>query len=812
MKDMKRWIALLLCVVMVLSLTACGDKTENNGNSQAEGFVYVPSYTKVEGDFPNGLGGQMVYSGDAFYSMMYEYDNPETYDGGHQVLYRIGLDGKSEKLAGYVPDAESEDEYSYSNVQGMTLSKDGKLVLLHSFTQQFFNLPEGFVDDGNGNRWDYYDRSESTFSLKWLKEDGSLDREMDLTDLGGEDSYIDGFCMDNDGNLYIKMDSKVVVLDANGGKLFEYESEDGGWINTVVPLKDGSVAAAVSGEKGYNLIRLDPVAKKSEQYCTTDSYFWNTCPGSGDYELFYSNGSYLYGLKVADGVGTEEKVLTWLNSDVDGDEMRNFVVNEEGNILGLTEEYIENPNKKDTTEDMQTTVEVDGSVSVSSTMDRHGSYDVKILTLTKTPAKDVQQKETLTLATQYLAWDTRKAILKFNRANPDYRIEILDYSEYNTEDDYEAGVKKLTTEIMAGDMPDMIYTEGLPVAQMGAKGKLTDLYTFMENDKDVSKDKFLPSVLKLMETDGHLYQTASSFSIQTVIGNKNVVGDTPGWTVADLKAALAAMPAGCSVFGVGVTRDDILRYMLYMDMNDYVDWVNGTCNFDSQQFMDLLEFTKLFPSEFDWSSYEWTAEDNEQARIASGKQLLSATSFGDFNDMQYNTAAFGDDAVFIGFPTTDGVGNAMYFSSGYAISSTCAHPDVAWQFIKGFMTGEYSNSWGFSPLKEKFDAAMKEAMTPRYKTDENGDFVLDENGNKIEESQGGWSDGVNDYEFYAMTQEEADKLMELINSCTKVMNQDDSLMEIIKEESAAFYNDQKSAEETAKMVQSRVNVYIKEQA
>lgn len=815
MKHLKRLTCLVLCLAMVLSLAACsGDKDKDNKNSQADGYVYVPTYTKVQGDFPNGVG-RSIFANGKFYTFVYEYDNPETYEGMRQVLYTIDLDGKATKLSGYASIEPQDSEDSYTNISSMAVDKDGKLCMLKTFNQYIFDLPAGF-DEANGDKWEYYNGSESTYTLMWFNADGSLDREMELADMFEADTYINNFCMDKDGNVYVNAERKIVVLDSNGEKLMEYEDEEnGGWIESMMQLADGSVVFSSYGENGYNMMKLNLESKSAELYCTTDSYFYNTAPGDENYAFYASNGSYLQGMKVVDGVGTLEKVLSWINSDVDGDEMSNFFIDEEGRIIALTEEYIENPSKKDTTSDTQFTQNADGSMTVSSYADRHGSYDVKILTLTKTPAKDVAQKTTLTLATQYMGWDMRKAVLKFNRANPDYRIEIVDYSEYNdydSEDGYDAGVKKLTTEIMSGDVPDIMYTEGLPIAKMAAKGYLADLYELMEGDSEVSKDKFIPSVLRLMETDGHLYQSPTNFSVLTVIGNKNVVGDTPGWTVADLKAALAAMPAGCTVFSQTTTRSDILQYMLYMDMNDYVDWAAGTANFDSQQFIDLLEFVKLFPSEFDWENYDWSTEESESARIASGKQLLQTAGFSDFWDAQYNTVAFGDDAVFIGFPTTEGVGNAMSFNSGYAISDKCANKDVAWQFLRGFITGDYGNSWGFSPIQEKFDADLKEAMTPQYERNEDGSFKLDENGEKIEMSTGGWSDGVNEYKMYAMTQAQADQLQELINTCTKTINYDNSLTDIINEEAAAFFNDQKSAEETAKLVQSRVNVYVKEQA
>ena len=103
-------------------------------------------------------------------------------------------------------------------------------------------------------------------------------------------------------------------------------------------------------------------------------------------------------------------------------------------------------------------------------------------------------------------------------------------------------------------------------------------------------------------------------------------------------------------------------------------------------------------------------------------------------------------------------------------------------------------------------------MTPEYMTDGEGNYILDENGNKIEESQGGfgWGDGMT-VEIYAMTQEQADKLLELIENTTKVQDYNSAIYDIVAEQSAAFFAGQKSAEEVAKLVQSKANIFVNEQ-
>lgn len=816
MKRSKRTISALLCLVMALSLilTGCG---EDEGGKQPTGaeFVYVPKYTRANRTFADGVSNVTFADGYYYFTSRVMPEGTEEQPpvaeprteiattmagtgetmtvepviGGVQPvfnwalaeehLFKMDLDGNVTELSAYKSEKLPEGVDGHVGTNGMDVDKDGNVYLLTYKNLNQFDFPEGF-DETTGDKWEYYTGSTSEYQLKKVSADGTSMENVDLSGMQiTENDYLSGFAVSGD-YIYIQLDTKVCVLDMNGALVYTYESEN--WVDSLVKLPDDSVVVSVYEDKN-KLYKLDPVAKKADLYCEEmPSAAWNLQPGSGEYAMFYTNGANLYGLKIADGVATEEKVLNWINCDIDSDQVRSFAVQDDGTIVGLI---------------------IDWSGEESA---------MEMVTLTKTPAKDVEQKETLTLAMQYLDWETKGAVLKFNRNNPDYRIEILDYSEYNTEEDYSAGIKKLTAEILSGNIPDIVYTSGLPIDQMAAKGLLEDLYPYMEKDGDIQPDDLVPAVRAALEMDGKLYRTAQTFSIISVMGNREIVGDDMGWTMDEFKTAYASMPAGCDIFSMGMTRSNMLEFMLMMNESQFVDWGTGECHFESQEFIDLLDFLKLFPENFNWDAN--TEYESEQSRIATGKQMLMMTNLGDYYDFQYNMSAFGDKGVFVGFPTSEGVGNALVLGSGFAVSSKCANKDAAWQFVRQFLTadGQESLGWGFPTNQKAFDARLKEAMTPTYRTDENGNYVLDENGNKIEESKGGWSDGVNSYEFYAMTQEQADQLMDVVNSCTRVASESSSVYDIVNEEAQAYFNGQKSAEDTAKMVQSRVSIYVKEQS
>ena len=63
-----------------------------------------------------------------------------------------------------------------------------------------------------------------------------------------------------------------------------------------------------------------------------------------------------------------------------------------------------------------------------------------------------------------------------------------------------------------------------------------------------------------------------------------------------------------------------------------------------------------------------------------------------------------------------------------------------------------------------------------------------------------------------MTQEQADQILDLINATTAVYGYDESILNIISDEAAAYFAGEKSLDDTANMIQSRVNLYVAEQS
>jgi len=114
--------------------------------------------------------------------------------------------------------------------------------------------------------------------------------------------------------------------------------------------------------------------------------------------------------------------------------------------------------------------------------------------------------------------------------------------------------------------------------------------------------------------------------------------------------------------------------------------------------------------------------------------------------------------------------------------------------------------------KSALDDMVEKALNVTYMTDENGEQILDENGNPIPEggtssiSYGDW-----EYSYHIPTQEEVAVLQDLINVAEpSSATGNDEITNIITEEAEAFFKGQKSVSDVANVIQSRVQVYVNE--
>ena len=804
MKNLKKLCCLILALAMVLGLAACGKSGDTASDAKpastkapaatpAPEYVYAADFKPLMEKTKDWMNVRQ-YDENGMYFTKYEKVGERPHEGETPMyqgefdlyssfLYFMDPSGKVTKIENYSAIAPREDDknrrdfVSTSDVSGMCFTPDGFVTIEYVGS----SWEEG---DAKENTEEYWQNQKfvQEYYIRWFDRQGN---ELSSAPVDTpQDSWLRGYNMklDTKGNVVVPMDNGLRAIAPDGSDAYTIQTD--GWIDSLVTMPDGRIAASIYGDE-MMLCFLDDEAGKLKDGVPLNFDVYNSVSGDGSYDFYYSNGSNFYGYKLGE---QPVKLFNWINCDVNGSNITVLDVTDDGKVVCLANTW--------------------------DTKDQ--SYSYELVTVQKVPYDSIPHKETLRMAVMGVDYRMQDMLIQFNRKSDKYRIEITDYSEYNNDKDgWDAGMTKLNTEILSGNVPDIFCLQGLNYTQLAAKGILEDLYPYLDSDKELKRSDFFPNVLQAMEVNGKLCQTVSGFYINSAVGAASVVGDEPGWTYDEFNAALAEMRERvpeCTAFDQYMTRDNALQTCLALDMADFVDWESGKVSFDSDQFIALLEFANSFPTEFDWENYDYTADDNINSRLAQGRQMLVQTSAYGIDDLFYNNYApfLGGKITYVGYPTMHGTGNMIGLAeASYGISSKSPYKDVAWDFVRGFFTKDYQTGSYTMPSRiDVFEENAEQATSIQYQKDEQGNELLDEDGEKIPVVRFYMEDGT---EVYKLEPEQVQQIRDLIESTTKVADYNQEILDIVTEQAAPFFAGQKTAQEVAKLVQSKANIYVNEQ-
>ena len=841
--EFKRFFALALAALLVMSLFAgCsknsdtpGGKTDSSGSlidqtkpaATTAKYAYQADYLDLQ--LPENVQyvNTMCTAGTTIFLTAYvqgdeivqtDPDTGDTWSYYTQELVLLSVDpdtGACTQLPNLQLPTVPEDCEGNVDCYNMAGSDDGTLWMLVNVYAAKYDLPADF-DPNTMNKYDYPSTDMSTAYLMHVAADGSTIANVDLsvTDDGtdeedGMGSNISSFAVDAAGNLYVTDYNYIYVLDAEGKLLFKIDdSQYSGSLCRLQPNQVGILwynyatgTAESTDENGQFFIPVDLETKTWGEKIKMPANVWNVYPGDDAYDFYYKNNDNIYGYTFASD--TKDKLVDWMACDVDTSNMYDSGMLSDGRVVGMTQDW-----SSDT-----------------------AAY--QLIVLHRIDASEVKEKTVLTLACMGLDWSLRSKIVEYNKSNDQYRIQVVDYSEYATDDDYNAGITKLTTEIISGSVPDLFLTSSLPIDKYAAKGVVADLYTFMDGGSGLSRDYFVPQVLKAIEKDGKLYELPTKFSVETAYALSSIVDQYDTWNVAAVQDAMAQLQEGATVFSTGWTKSSVLNNCLTRNLAAFVDWTTGKCTFDSEAFQQLLAFCNSFPAETSdgdgaiayASSADIAIDDamweSDTTRVTNGKQLMSTIEMYSFDSYIWNVYAIRDKITFTGYPTEDGSGSSFGLQMPMAISSVTKYPDAAWEFvcsiIKKMNTIDENNYYyGFPSSQAAFDAEMTDIMTERYQLDENGEQVdWDGDGEPDKVIRGSYEtmeNGETVYkDVYALTQEDIDQILGVINNTHSVYDYDQEILDIITDEVAAYFAGDKDVQTTANMIQSRVNLYVQDQ-
>lgn len=604
---------------------------------------------------------------------------------------------------------------------------------------------------------------KSSYNILKLDESGKELSKEDITKvLGvGEDSYFSRLMMDSKGRTIAIMEKSVKVLDENYKEIGEIKSDN--YLDGAALTKDGQIICGSSGEEKAQVQVLDIDAKKWGETFKLDLKYLSSSEslmdGNGDYDFYYKDDNGIYGYSMADKKGT--KLMDYVASNVSSE-----------NSYGI--------------------IPIGKDQFIGRVWDDDGTH---LVLYTKVDPADIEDKTVITFGASYIDDNIKKAAIEFNKTNKEYKIEFKDYSNEEDPD------TKLNADIIAGNIPDILYVSDGSLEQYVSKGILEDLTPYYDKDSDIGTQDIMKSVLEAMKIDGKLYYLSPSFSVSTLVGNAKDVGAESGWTFEDLKALLEKKGDSVRPF-YSENKSDMLWSLMGIGTTDFVDWQTGECSFDSQDFKDILEICNTGKNE----ETEYDEDAPSYPSLIKEGKVLFCEGYISLEEIQVYKKMFDGDITFIGYPNKDKEGSYFNFDTPIGISSKSDVKDGAWEFIRTFMTKEYQgkngNIWSTPTRQDCYDMMIKAKMTTKTYTDELGQEISPVS------STYGYDDL--EVEIKPSSQEEVDMYTDLINNTKKTRGYNNEMMEIIQEEAKAYFAGEKSLDDTADIIQNRIKTYVNE--
>lgn len=794
-----------IAAVMVLALTAGCKHDDASDESPQDGTAGIANnadyiYLAETVSLPDDIGDifNLTFYGDMVYFIAVSYNIDENDPGSSynlSKLYAMNIDGGNIVELSYKPPVtRSDDNGGQVFILNIDVDDAGNLWVLETWDFYFFNLPPDFNAETD-DTWDYAVLSDSGDVVRKLDATGVELLSVDLSKISGfQRSWgvsafaVSGGLAASTEGIFISQhttngNAEVFVIDTDGNLQFKLDVNE--YFDRFVKMPGGSIAipsAVINNLEKSSVLQTIDISKKGfGESISIPGVSGDIYSNSGEYDILFEDGTAIYGYCFGDAEATQ--LLKWVECNITANSTQNMAMLDDGRILC--------------------------SNLVWGNADGISS---ELLVLTKTLKSDLPEKTILTLATvgDMLSHNTfTDTIVEFNKANLFYQINIVDYAEDGY--DWDAAFARLSTDIISGNAPDMLHLNlnFMSYADYVRAGLLADIYQFIDTDLELSRDDLVQGAFKPFEIDGGLYILFSQFYINSFAGNASVLGADMGWTIEEFENYLSKLPTTDMPLGPSWTKEGLLRWSLRCNTEDYIDWEAGTVNFDSPEFVKVLELSdRISP----YATVDELQNAAASSNISQYDRLLNAY-ISDFRSIQsslretYGLGINGEEITFKGIPTSKSDGHIIEPYYAFGIVEQSPNKAIAWEFLRTFLTEEWQ---------------LKESITWMLKT------------TNLYTNQAAFSHSVsNALEFGYSTsfingkpeppptqteldqmQKDVELIVNLINSASSNISGpiDNTLLNIILEDAANFFSGMVSAEDAARSIQDRAGKYVSERS
>jgi len=260
------------------------------------------------------------------------------------------------------------------------------------------------------------------------------------------------------------------------------------------------------------------------------------------------------------------------------------------------------------------------------------------------------------------------AVSYFNMTSGEYRIDLVDYARYKTDDNPNGAIDKMELDFANGDYPDLIFiSKDMDITNYTSKGMLMNLY-----DLGFDSSKLLGGVRTVSEFADGLYRLPLTFGYSALLNREGIEKLTPD----ELYSLYSKHGNGLfPQLSRDMLIDSLTKAGIY---NAYIDYENAKCDFDNAEFVKYLEFLRSYNNvpRKGLEPIFGNSVGKEHLQLVKGHESLFYVAnttivdglLGIYNFMYEDTGY-----TFSGFATTEASGIVIKPSNEFAVTAACAY-------------------------------------------------------------------------------------------------------------------------------------------
>lgn len=385
----------------------------------------------------------------------------------------------------------------------------------------------------------------------------------------------------------------------------------------------------------------------------------------------------------------------------------------------------------------------------------------------------------------------KNCVSAYNRTHPGVTIELKE-----PERDAQLQLTRTVASLSQGEGPQLLLVNRSQLQALQKAGALAELSQVLPADE---QKQFFPGVLENGRIGDGMYGITYEAGLSTLVVSDQV-WQGKKWTLGDvLQLVKEREQAGQAVeqfaTSSGGSRTLYELVLINMGNSGLLDMQAGKCCFDSEEFRQVLELCKR------WEQEARPGQQTQTEMVREGKALAYRLE-GNLFTFSREYAALGEGFHVVGYPTQKETGNLPYtFFHGVAVSATADHREVIDDFLRFLVSYQTQRMYAGAPVRtDVLKDSVKEQVELYGRDYLEPVFLRSDQGGTLMTSLQGKPDGTSYLPEY----------LEAMNNTVPYEEELDVVRDIVREETDAYFAGDKGLEETVRVIQSRVQLYLDE--